>query len=120
MVGKIRAALLAVILCPVIAAPAVFAQDTTKPSLSLRASLEGIPNIVDREIHAGRIPGAVVLIGSDGKVVYHRAFGDRALRPRDVPMTEDTIFDLASLTKVIATTTAVMQLVEQGKVRLDK
>lgn len=119
MVEKICAALLALILCPVIAAPAVFAHDTISPSLSLQAALEGIPKIVESEIQAGRIPGAVVLIGSEGSVLYHRAFGHRALRPRGVPMTEDTIFDLASLTKVIATTTAVMQLVEQGKLRLE-
>jgi serine-type D-Ala-D-Ala carboxypeptidase len=119
MVEKIYATLLALILFQVIAAPAVLGHDTTRPSTSLQAAVEGIPNIVEREIQAGRIPGAVVLIGSDGKVVYHRAFGDRALRPRDVPMTEDTIFDLASLTKVTATTTAVMQLVEQGKLRLE-
>ena len=52
-------------------------------------------------------------------MIYRKAYGNRALEPRREPMTLDTIFDLASLTKVIATTTAVMQLVEQGKVRLN-
>ena len=49
-------------------------------------------------------------------MIYRKAFGERSLEPRREAMTVDTIFDLASLTKVIATTTAVMQLVEQGKI----
>jgi len=64
-----------------------------------------------------QIPGAVVLIGHNGQVAYRKAFGSRALEPRREAMTVDTIFDLASLTKVIATTTSVMQLVERGKIR---
>lgn len=83
------------------------------------AELQPIDDIVNREIQLGNIPGAVVLIGQKGKVAYHRAFGLREIEPQKLPMAEDTIFDLASLTKVIATTTAVMQLVEQGKLRLD-
>jgi uncharacterized protein YbbC (DUF1343 family)/CubicO group peptidase (beta-lactamase class C family) len=83
------------------------------------ANPQPIDDIVNREIEFGNIPGAVILIGQQGQVVYRRAFGYRALEPQKLPMTEDTIFDLASLTKVIATTTAVMQLVEQGKFRLN-
>ena len=83
------------------------------------ASLEPLTGIVESEIQAGKFPGAVVLIGNRGKVIYRRAFGYRSLTPTRVPMTEDTVFDLASLTKVIATTTAVMQLVEAGKLDLD-
>lgn len=59
------------------------------------------------------------MVGHDGQVIYRKAYGSRSLEPRREPMTLDTIFDLASLTKVIVTTTAVMQLVEQGKVRLN-
>ena len=81
--------------------------------------LQPIAEIVTREVRLGNIPGAVVLIGHEGKVLYRRAFGYRALEPQRIPMTEDTIFDLASLTKVIATTTAVMQLVEQRRLRLE-
>ncbi|MBZ5513368.1 MAG: DUF1343 domain-containing protein [Acidobacteriia bacterium] len=58
-------------------------------------------------------------MGHQGKIVYRRALGNRSLVPKKLPMTEDTIFDIASLTKVVATTTAVMQLVEQGKIRLE-
>lgn len=89
-------------------------------SSSLREeALSSIAPVVRKEIAAGNIPGAVVLIGSHGKIVYRRAFGYRALQPEKLPMTMDTIFDLASLTKVIATTTAVLQLVEAGKLRLE-
>jgi uncharacterized protein YbbC (DUF1343 family)/CubicO group peptidase (beta-lactamase class C family) len=61
----------------------------------------------------------VVLVGHDDKVIYRKAFGHRSLEPRRELMTMDTIFDIASLTKVVATTTAVMQLFERGKVRLN-
>jgi uncharacterized protein YbbC (DUF1343 family)/CubicO group peptidase (beta-lactamase class C family) len=83
------------------------------------SALDGIARIATREIQAGRIPGAVVLIGHDGRIVYRRAFGDRALQPSRVPMAADTIFDLASVTKAVATATAIMQLAERGKLRLD-
>ena len=79
--------------------------------------LSVVDAIVERAIQERQLPGAVVLIGHDGRVVYRKAFGNRALEPRREPMTVDTIFDLASLTKVIATTTAVMQLAERGRVR---
>ena len=81
--------------------------------------LAPISGIVERSIHDGKIPGAVVLIGNSGKVIYRQAFGYRSLEPKKIPMTVDTIFDLASLTKVLATTTAIMQLVEMGKLGLD-
>jgi uncharacterized protein YbbC (DUF1343 family)/CubicO group peptidase (beta-lactamase class C family) len=76
--------------------------------------------IVLDAIHEHQIPGAVLLIGHNGQVVYRKAFGNRALEPRREPMTIDTIFDIASLTKVVATTTAVMQLVQKGEVRVNE
>src|SRR5215471_12622228 len=81
--------------------------------------LPAVDAIINQAIADGNIPGAVLVVGHNGKVVYRKAYGSRALEPKREPMTLDTIFDLASLTKVIATTTAVMQLVEQGKVRLN-
>ena len=81
--------------------------------------LTAIAGIVDKAIRSGKIPGAVVLIGNQGKVVYRRAFGYRAIRPKRLSMRMDTIFDLGSLTKVVATTTAVMQLMEKGKLRIE-
>src|SRR6202043_3129181 len=79
-----------------------------------------VDSIIEQAIHDGNIPGAVLLVGHDGHVIYRKAYGARALEPRREAMTVDTIFDLASLTKVVATTTAVMQLVERGKVRLNE
>jgi len=89
----------------------------SKPENPVR--LGAVDSIIQQAIADGSIPGAVLIVGHDGKVVYRKAYGERALEPRREPMTLDTVFDLASLTKVIATTTAVMQLVEQGKVRLN-
>ncbi len=75
--------------------------------------------IVQQAVDQGKIPGAVLLIGHNGSIVHLRAFGSRSLEPTREPMTTDTIFDLASLTKCVATTTAIMQLIEAGKVRLN-
>ena len=75
--------------------------------------------VIQQAIQDGTIPGAVLIVGHNGQVVYRRAYGSRSLEPHREVMTLDTVFDLASLTKVIATTTAVMQLIEQGKVRLN-
>jgi CubicO group peptidase (beta-lactamase class C family) len=83
------------------------------------ATLSRIDGIVRAEIAAGHLPGAVVLIGGENGVYYRRAFGDREVMPERLPMAEDTIFDLASLTKVVATTTAILQLVERGRLDLD-
>jgi uncharacterized protein YbbC (DUF1343 family)/CubicO group peptidase (beta-lactamase class C family) len=74
---------------------------------------------IQQAIVDGNIPGAVLVVGHDGKVIYRKAYGNRALEPRHEVMTLDTIFDVASLTKVVATTPAVMQLVERGKVRFN-
>lgn len=67
----------------------------------------------------GFFPGAVVLVSKGEEVVFERAFGLRSLVPDKTPMQLDTIFDLASLTKPLATTTAVMLLVREKKIRLE-
>jgi uncharacterized protein YbbC (DUF1343 family)/CubicO group peptidase (beta-lactamase class C family) len=82
-------------------------------------ALAEIAPAVEAEIESGHVPGAVVLVGERGHIIYREAFGVRALNPHRAPMTVDTIFDLASVTKVLATTTAVMQLFETGHLRLD-
>src|ERR1700722_9826747 len=92
------------------------AQTTVAPSRPLGV----VDEIVQDAIRDGQIPGAVVLIGHDGQVIYRKAFGQRALEPRREVMTLDTIVDLASLTKVVATTTAVMQLVQKGEIRVNE
>ncbi len=82
------------------------------------ARLTEIDQIVADAIAAGRMPGAVVVVGRGDAVLFEKAYGQRAVAPLSEPMTLDTVFDVASLTKVVATTTAVMQLVERGVVRL--
>src|SRR5208283_2842601 len=62
---------------------------------------------------------AVVIVGHDGRIIHRKAYGKRALFPKLENMTLDTIFDLASLTKVLATTPSLMKLFEQGKFRLN-
>ena len=78
-----------------------------------------VSTLITEAIAKHQLPGAVVLIGHNGQVVFHHAYGNRALEPTVEPMTEDTIFDMASLTKVIVTTTAILQLYEQHKLDLD-
>jgi uncharacterized protein YbbC (DUF1343 family)/CubicO group peptidase (beta-lactamase class C family) len=80
--------------------------------------LEAIDGAVESEIKQHHLPGAVVLVARNGGVVWRKAYGARALEPAREAMTADTIFDVASLTKVIATATSIMILVERGKIRL--
>jgi uncharacterized protein YbbC (DUF1343 family) len=82
------------------------------------ARLDAIPPLVEQAIAEKKLPGAVVLVGQGDRVLYEKAIGRRAVEPAPEPMTLDTIFDLASLTKVVATTTSVMKLVEDGRIRL--
>jgi CubicO group peptidase (beta-lactamase class C family) len=87
-----------------------------------------VSKLMNDAIATGKLPGGVVVIGHGGRIAFHRAYGSRKLvgepgldgspAPAE-PMTEDTIFDIASLTKPLATATAVMQLYEQGKVAFD-
>ena len=77
-----------------------------------------IKHLVEKAINIGELPGAVVLAGSYDSVFYKKAFGNRAVVPQVENMTTDTIFDLASLTKVVATTTSVMILLEKGQLSL--
>lgn len=74
---------------------------------------------IDQAVETGLIPGAVLVVGNDGKIVYEKAYGSKSLVPKREPMTTDTIFDLASLSKVVGTTPSIMKLFEAGKLRLD-
>jgi uncharacterized protein YbbC (DUF1343 family)/CubicO group peptidase (beta-lactamase class C family) len=110
---------LAILLVLVTLSPAARASRSSRPAPSLDpARLAKIGPIVDEAIAAHQLPGAVIVVGRGDRVEYRQAFGNRALVPAIEPMTLDTIFDVASLTKVVATTTSVMQLVEDGRVRL--
>jgi uncharacterized protein YbbC (DUF1343 family)/CubicO group peptidase (beta-lactamase class C family) len=101
----------------------------TKPAAGLKAAnpatvdvsaqkLQAIDGEVEREIAQHHLPGAVVLVARNGSVVWRKAYGARAVEPAREVMTTDTIFDLASLTKIVATATSIMILVERGKIRL--
>lgn len=73
---------------------------------------------IERSISRGDLPGAVLLVGQDDQVVYRKAYGNKAVEPEKVPMTPDTIFDMASCSKVVGTATSVMILAERGKLKL--
>jgi uncharacterized protein YbbC (DUF1343 family)/CubicO group peptidase (beta-lactamase class C family) len=74
---------------------------------------------IDEAVRTELIPGAVLVVGHNGQIVYRKAYGSRSLLPSREPMTADTIFDIASLTKVVATTPSIMKLFQAGKLRLD-
>ena len=78
-----------------------------------------LDSAIQEAVETDLIPGAVLVIGHNGDVVYRKAYGWKALVPHREPMTADTIFDAASLTKVVATTPSVMKLFEEGRLRLD-
>ena len=82
------------------------------------AHLARIDEVVAKGLAEKKMPGCVVLIGRRGKVVFHKAYGQRTLLPEPTPMQLDTVFDLASLTKPIATATSIMLLIERGQIRL--
>ncbi|HET8708313.1 MAG TPA: exo-beta-N-acetylmuramidase NamZ domain-containing protein [Pseudomonadales bacterium] len=88
-------------------------------AVSAKLDVANITASVTEELADSRIPGAVVLVGQRDQILYRQAFGQRSVLPDAQPMRPDTIFDIASLTKVVATTTAVMQLVEQRKLQLN-
>ncbi len=104
------------------------APGTQGPDAAPTVDFVAVSKLMNDAIAAQRLPGAVVVIGHGGKVAFHHAYGSRKLAgepgldgspaPAE-PMTEDTIFDMASLTKGFATATTVMQLYEQDKVRFD-
>jgi uncharacterized protein YbbC (DUF1343 family)/CubicO group peptidase (beta-lactamase class C family) len=112
------------LLCMALAAQA------QRPALGLPTAPHTIDALQDRlgpaigaavraQMDAGAIPGAVVLIGNEAGVQFKQAYGWQALQPAREALRTDTIFDLASLTKAVATTTAIMQLVERGQLKLD-
>ena len=109
------------LLCILVAAHAALAQlPPARPeSVSVSsARLAQMDAVIAEEIANKHLPGAVVLVGRKGRVVWRKSYGARAVEPTREAMTPDTIFDLASLTKVVATSTSIMILVERGKLRL--
>lgn len=80
--------------------------------------LSKIDVVVKKAIDEKKIPGAAILVARKGKVVYKKAFGYSSIEPEKIILKDDMIFDLASVSKPIGTATAVMMLVEEGKLRL--
>ncbi len=120
--GSVLRALL-VLLCGSLAAAAAPKSGTPRGQLAGQPQANGqfraIDEILNQAVEEHDVPGAVVLIGHNGHVVYRKAFGWRSLEPRRERMTPDTIFDVASLTKCMATAVSVMRLVQAGQVRLN-
>ena len=112
-----------------IAASTVFGQDNAQQrmrlprvepdTVAMRADhLQRIDTIVAEGLRRKLMPGCVVLLARGQKVVFLKAYGSRQLKPTVEPMTVDTVFDMASITKPMATATSVMKLIEQGKIEL--
>jgi uncharacterized protein YbbC (DUF1343 family) len=95
------------------------AADGAAPSRAA-TGLDGIDALVSDALAQNKLPGCVVVVGRGSGVVYQKAYGSRVLLPAQEPMAVDTIFDLASLTKPLATAASIMVLVERGKVDLDE
>ncbi|HEY3025211.1 MAG TPA: exo-beta-N-acetylmuramidase NamZ domain-containing protein [Pyrinomonadaceae bacterium] len=113
------AVLLIAFLSPTPAVPASGLQKAKPATVDLSAQkLSQIDGVVEQEIAQHHLPGAVVLVARNGRVAWRKAYGARAVEPAREAMTTDTIFDLASLTKVVATATSIMILVERGEIRL--
>src|SRR5258708_30934993 len=101
-----RTVALAVLVAVTSAAPADSPFDKIEPEIAAA-------------IARNELPGVVVLVLHKNEVVYRRAFGLRAKEPAEAKMTADTVFDLASLTKPVATATSLFTLIDQGKLKLD-
>jgi CubicO group peptidase (beta-lactamase class C family) len=101
------------------AGASVAAQDDQSKSSAATSLAKRVADEVEAAIVAKKLPGCVVLVGSRDRLIHRAAYGQRRVEPANERMTVDTVFDLASLTKPIATATSVMILAERGKLRLD-
>jgi len=110
----------AVVACATATTPASAAPPAAASATSPSQAAEAIGAIVRDEIAAGRVPGTVVVLGIGDRIVVRQAYGNRSVMPSVQPATLDTIYDAASLTKVMATSVAIMQLVERGQIDLDR
>lgn len=100
------------------------AAQTTAKTPSAKATAKpnrfaAVDALLEEAIANKQIPGAVLLVGHKGQVVYEKAYGYRSLEPTRERMTVATVFDIASLTKVVATTPSVLKLLEEGRFRLN-
>ncbi len=79
--------------------------------------LNALDTLIEEHIQRRTFPGASVAVGYQGHLVYHKAFGKFDYSPNGTPVTTDTLYDLASLTKVVSATTLAMQLYEKGSLK---
>jgi uncharacterized protein YbbC (DUF1343 family)/CubicO group peptidase (beta-lactamase class C family) len=122
MTLKLRLAIASVIALSSLALMAQPPRPKKKKAAATTESANFVPvdTLVQEQVNDFGITGAVLLVGHDGHIVHQKAFGYRAVSPRREAMTTDTIFDLASLTKVVATAPSVMRLLEYGQLRLEE
>src|SRR5579872_5222105 len=122
---SIASLLLLLILLPSASAQRSFANKTKAAAkravagTSKASQFKPLDAVIEQAIEQNQCPGAVVLVGHHGKVVFRKAYGMRSLEPTRERMTLDTIFDIASLTKVAATTPSVLRMLELGQIRLN-
>lgn len=120
MSNMFKAALWLLLVCASIS----FAQDAKLPTVSPAEAgmsaekLAEIDALVEKGLADKKMPGCVVVVGRKAGVVWRKSYGLRQVAPSEEAMTVDTVFDIASLTKPVATSTAVMQLVDAGKLQL--
>lgn len=118
--SRFRRGVFAILATALALSPQSAAATRAKNSAISNPRLTSLDAIVEDAIQNGQVPGAVLLVWHDGQVVYRKAFSNRSIEPRREAMTVDTVFDIASLTKVVATTVAVMQLVQKGEIRVNE
>lgn len=92
--------------------------DASQAGIASKA-LNDMDEVIEEAIQAGDAPGGVLLIARDNKVVYHKAYGNRRVKPTVEPMTRETIFDLASCSKILGTSAMTMLLIQDGNLSLD-
>ena len=102
------------VLCPLAAFAQLSAAPATAPD-----RFQPLDLILQRAVANKLAPGVVCIVGHNGAVIYRKAFGFRSVTPMLEPMTVDTIFDMASLTKVMATTGSIMRMVQLGQIKLN-
>ena len=110
----------AVVACATASTPASAAPPAGASAVSSGQAAQAISAIVNEEIAAGHLVGGVVVLGIGDRIVLRQAYGQRSVTPDVKPATLDTIYDAASLTKVMATSVAIKQLVERGQIDLDR
>ena len=91
----------------------------TFPNTIQKDKLSTVDALVAAEIEKGNFPGAVVCVGQGDEIIYQKAFGNEVIEPYQESMSEDTIFDMASISKPVGTATSIMILLDRKQIDLD-